>query len=356
MKITSNPAPAEGLRAFSGADLPQLLDRPIAYHRIFAHVCGDPIAAIFLSQAFFWSPRTKDEEGWFYKTQAQWFDETGLTRRHQETARKKLVAFGILQEVRRGIPAQLYFRLDLARLAELIRLYLDENSGDDGGDEKLQTRMAESAKQGAPKRPSRMAESANQARRETSDQIGANAHSIKETKNTAKTTSKNTTTDDVVENLLSEMRSIGVSEGVARTLIAEKLEICQQQTTWLLLRSDIKNPAAALVTSIKENWAAPESVQKQQREQEIKAQKEAARLAAIERRNTEAAALRRQEEQLADENHQIDVYFSELSEQQQTLIQSETKRRLGILGNVASAGALAAMQRAILRPELGLDC
>lgn len=358
MKNTQNPAIAEGSRAFSGADLPQLLERPIAYHRIFAHVCGDPVAAIFLSQAFFWSPRTKDEEGWFYKTQAQWFDETGLTRRHQETARKKLVALGILKEVRRGIPAQLYFRLDLQRLAELIRAFLDGRSGDDNGDEKPQTRMAQSAKQGAPKRQPRMAQSANLERRQTPDQHGASAQAIKETKNTTKTTSKNTTTNAVVvdENLLVEMRAIGVSEAVARALLTEKPEACQQQTEWMQFRSEIKNPAAALVTAIREEWAAPETIQQRERERDAKAKREIADLAAIARKNAETAASRHQEELLTEENRQIDAYFSELGDEQKRAIEAETKRRLGVLGNVASIGAFQAMQRNILRPELGFGC
>ncbi len=40
---------------------------------------GDHKAAIFLSQILYWSDRTKDKDGWFYKSYADWQLETGLS-------------------------------------------------------------------------------------------------------------------------------------------------------------------------------------------------------------------------------------------------------------------------------------
>lgn len=95
-----------------GAFMLNLLDRPIAYHRCFVAITGSVTAAVMLSQAVYWSRRTNDADGWFYKTQSEWEEETGLTRSEQETARKKLYACGFWEEKRKGIPAQLFFRLN----------------------------------------------------------------------------------------------------------------------------------------------------------------------------------------------------------------------------------------------------
>ena len=48
-----------------------LLDRPIAFHRVFVTITGSLAAGVMLSQALYWSRRTKDPEGWFYKTQPE---------------------------------------------------------------------------------------------------------------------------------------------------------------------------------------------------------------------------------------------------------------------------------------------
>ncbi|HID4550777.1 TPA: hypothetical protein ACXE7R_005135 [Enterobacter cloacae] len=60
------------------------------------------------------------EGNWFYKTQTDLEEETGLTRYEQEGARKKLVSCGVLEEAKRGIPAKLYFRVNQERLEELL--------------------------------------------------------------------------------------------------------------------------------------------------------------------------------------------------------------------------------------------
>ncbi len=359
MNNTTKPLVAAGPRAFGAEDLTGLLDRPVAYHRIFAHVCGDPLAAIFLSQAFFWSPRTKNVDGWFYKTQAEWFEETGLTRRHQETARKKLVSLGILEEVRRGLPAQLFFRLNLPRLAQLIREFLDRKNGDNDsgeGEEFGQSRLADSAKQGARKSQPRMAQSAKQERRDAPDQQGVLRPSFTGTKNTTENKSKTTTAepDAVVVDfeLLSQMQAVGVSATVAKRLIAQKPEVCRQQLEWLPLR-EAKKPCGALVASIREEWAPPEAVQEIARQKEATQKREEARGAQDKRRAEEEEQRRTAEIRLAEENRHLDAYFNELPDNEKQAIETETKRRLGILATRASQPAIQAMRRNLLRPELG---
>lgn len=101
--------------------LAELLDRPIAFQRSFVRLNCGIAAALFLSQAIYWHNRTKDDGKWFYKSQAEWEEETGLTRYEQEGARAKLIKAGVLEECRRGVPAKLYYRVNMTALrAHLI--------------------------------------------------------------------------------------------------------------------------------------------------------------------------------------------------------------------------------------------
>ena len=100
------------------------LDRPIAFQRAFVTVTGSITAALFLSQAVYWARRClehEDGERWFYKTQSDWEDETGMTRYEQEGARKVLRGLGLLKEKRVGIPAKLYFSIDGDALEAAIK-------------------------------------------------------------------------------------------------------------------------------------------------------------------------------------------------------------------------------------------
>lgn len=95
-------------------------DRPIAFNRHYVTIGCGITGALMLSQAVYWSKRTKDKDGWFYKTQAEWELETGLTRREQDTARSRLESLGVLYVERRGIPAQLFYKVDVMQIHNLL--------------------------------------------------------------------------------------------------------------------------------------------------------------------------------------------------------------------------------------------
>lgn len=102
-----------------------LLDRPIAFHRIFVTITGSVNAALMLSQAIYWSKRTNDPEGWFYKTQKDWQEETGISRHELGTARKLLAA--VLEEKLAGMPATVHYRVS----AEKLKTWLSESGKQD---------------------------------------------------------------------------------------------------------------------------------------------------------------------------------------------------------------------------------
>ena len=92
-----------------------ILDRPIAFHRRFVSLTGSVNAALMLSQAVYWQKKNKDGDWWF-QTREKWTDETGMTRDEQETARKKLRECSFWKEELRGVPAKMYYMVDIEEL------------------------------------------------------------------------------------------------------------------------------------------------------------------------------------------------------------------------------------------------
>jgi len=106
-------APRTRVRRLAGS-------RVVAYHPSFAAIAGGVTAGLFLAQLFYWHDRGSDPDGWIYKTQAEWEEETGLSRWEQETARRRLRERGLVEEKLAGLPARLHYRLDVERLIALL--------------------------------------------------------------------------------------------------------------------------------------------------------------------------------------------------------------------------------------------
>jgi hypothetical protein len=142
-------------------DVKKLLDRPIAFHRCFITMTGSVNAALMLSQAFYWSNRTNDSEGWFHKSSEEWQEEIGLTRHQQDMARKKLLATGFWHEDLRGSPPVVHFRIDTDKLQEVLQ------SGDFNLPENGKSICRKTANQFAGKRRIEWPESGKSIRRKT---------------------------------------------------------------------------------------------------------------------------------------------------------------------------------------------
>ena len=121
-------------------------DRPISFNRDFVDLGVGITGALMLSQAVYWSKRTKDNEGWFYKTQEEWEEETGMSRREQETARKRLKRAGLLEETRAGLPAKMYYRINADKLLESLGSNQDFAEEPTWNAQKRQTGTNKSAK------------------------------------------------------------------------------------------------------------------------------------------------------------------------------------------------------------------
>lgn len=106
-----------------------MLERPVAFHRVFVDVTGCANAALLLSQIHYWHPRAGKED-WFHKTSEEWSEEIGLTVRELETARRTLVNLGVIEYRRAGMPAKPYYRLDHDRLNALLAAIYNARNAD----------------------------------------------------------------------------------------------------------------------------------------------------------------------------------------------------------------------------------
>ncbi|MDQ2807982.1 MAG: hypothetical protein M3Z04_13895 [Chloroflexota bacterium] len=89
--------------------------------RLFIEMTGSLEAALLLSQCLYWTPRTSDPDGWFYKTAEEWEAELSLSEYQVRKARKVLEPFGLQTEVRavQNVP-KLHYRIDGPQLYKCI--------------------------------------------------------------------------------------------------------------------------------------------------------------------------------------------------------------------------------------------
>ena len=111
-------------QAFSGLTpnlVMEIFDVPITFHRSLVRVTGSVTAAVMLSQAIVLTETlVPDAQGWFTKSQAEWSEDTGLSRWEQETARRILRQTSLIEERKWGVPAKLWFRVRNDRIWQAL--------------------------------------------------------------------------------------------------------------------------------------------------------------------------------------------------------------------------------------------
>ena len=100
----------------------KLLDRPIAFHRCLVDATGSVNAALLISQAVYWQnrPTRESSDGWWYKTYEGWKEETGLSRRDFEKARKACIRLLVLEYKVKGVPPMAHYRVDCEHLQIIL--------------------------------------------------------------------------------------------------------------------------------------------------------------------------------------------------------------------------------------------
>src|SRR3989337_1586025 len=97
-----------------------LPNRVVAYSPDLARVVGGATVGLFLSQLLFLSDKGHNPEGWVYKSEAEMGKETGLTKREQQTARRKLLSLGVIAIMRGGWKNTYHFKVIWEKLYQVI--------------------------------------------------------------------------------------------------------------------------------------------------------------------------------------------------------------------------------------------
>ncbi|HLM58691.1 MAG TPA: hypothetical protein VK422_21485 [Pyrinomonadaceae bacterium] len=159
--------------------------RPVAYYPSLALCLGSVNATILLCQLFYWEGKQDDQvEGWIYKTQKEICEETGLSRRESDTARKVLRDKSIITDKLRGVPPKIHFLLHREALNDLWDSW-QKSPNRNGG--KRQIKLADDAKKDGGKRQHDSAPSAESKRLEAPKRFGGERHNIN-TETTPETT------------------------------------------------------------------------------------------------------------------------------------------------------------------------
>ena len=127
-------------------------DQPIAFNKHYVFIGCGINGALMLSQLVYWTSRTRNKDGWIYKTHDEWTQETGLTRREQDTARKTLKLLGFLTEKKVGVPCKVHFRVERENLYKALIKYSESLDS---------SQLHNSAKLDAPKRQTRCTKAPN---------------------------------------------------------------------------------------------------------------------------------------------------------------------------------------------------
>jgi hypothetical protein len=97
-----------------------LPNRVVGYSPDLARMVGGATIGLYLSQLLFLSDKGANPEGWVYKSEQEMGKETGLTKREQQTARRKLLSLGVITIMRGGWKNTYQFKIIWEKLYQVI--------------------------------------------------------------------------------------------------------------------------------------------------------------------------------------------------------------------------------------------
>jgi hypothetical protein len=97
-----------------------LPNRVVGYSPDLARMVGGATTGLFLSQLLFLSDKGHNPDGWVYKSEAEMGQETGLSKREQQTARRKLLSLGVIAIMRGGWKNTYHFKIIWEKLSQVI--------------------------------------------------------------------------------------------------------------------------------------------------------------------------------------------------------------------------------------------
>lgn len=95
----------------------------IAVYKSLIELTGKIKTAVFLSQILYWTrvgTNVSSNEGWFFKSIEQMYQETGLTKREQQRCKEYLLEVGLIETKREGMNNKLFIRIVFGELAKQL--------------------------------------------------------------------------------------------------------------------------------------------------------------------------------------------------------------------------------------------
>jgi hypothetical protein len=196
-----------------------LPNRTVGYSPDLARAVGGATTGLFLSQLLFLSDKGHDPNGWVYKSEQEMGRETGLTKREQQTARRKLLALGIIQIERRGFKFTYHFRIVWERLLQVIAQYQQRQNVPTAPDEWEQTVSTEPI-QTVPTQPPECQQNVATQRLQTVAAPDTHRENNREKRETEKTSRENQT---IWTKTLEQLKEAQPLEDVAARLTGTTL-------------------------------------------------------------------------------------------------------------------------------------
>lgn len=119
----SQRAVKELIKHFTGQAQTLTIQRPLI------KMTGDHACALMLNQILYWSERTDDTEGWFYKTHEEWAEELELTPSQIRRITKALTHVGVESKVKKhnGAP-KLHYRINREVFGDTLICFLESEA------------------------------------------------------------------------------------------------------------------------------------------------------------------------------------------------------------------------------------
>lgn len=102
-----------------------LRDVPLTYYPDIANAVNSIEAGVYLSQLLYWTDYKRNPNGWIYKTQQEWSQETGMSVKDLSKARNRLKKLNILEEQKNKETKLIYIRINFDNLYQTIKTYYE---------------------------------------------------------------------------------------------------------------------------------------------------------------------------------------------------------------------------------------
>jgi hypothetical protein len=199
-----------------------LPNRVVGYSPDLARAVGGATIGLFLSQLLFLSDKGANIDGWVYKSEAEMGRETGLTKREQQTARRKLLSLGVIRIERRGFKFTYHFKVIWERLYQVITGFQQGQTVPTEKPEPAQNRLTQQQQNVSTDPPQRQQNVPKEQRQNVASQDRDNNTENKEAEKTNR--ENETTWNKALENLRADLPVEEVAARLTGTTLIEVTE------------------------------------------------------------------------------------------------------------------------------------